>query len=389
MSGEVQDRGQQIEERVVAGRGDQSLESGQDDERRLAKAPRPERQQRRRALRNQRQDGGIPLNPPRQVMRVPAERRRQRLGLLVVATGAEVAPGRIVRCELGHARFQLEAKREQAHQQPAASSEHGVQAGLEQQPIPLEPQKHPADRGERQIGAPGDGGRRARRDVEGERDAGELGPRGKAARARRPTDRATTGSVASRGPRAIRVLQVAGAACRARARAGREPAGCRASRRARAPARAMMRTRRSRSRPGHAAPAPDATARARTDFAEPAGRGFFPRDVAGGWWYGGAGRWCDRRRPRWTARPAQEPRAQTGAARETRAQQRTQHCRRTGIAPPVDIDQLGGNARIAPAHAIAPPHPQALERQVADARARAPAPAHNPAPAEPTIRVID
>jgi len=155
--------GEKIEEAVIAGEEDQGLEEYQSQAGPLPQATGREDQERDNQLDAEHYDYGSRLRPGGQLMRVPTNPRRQRLCFVMELQGGQAAPGWIATEQL-HA----PGLKHQLEQQPAQQPQHqtrgrrGVkgpgpqlqgcqkdrqEAGFQQQDIPLESEKLPADRG--------------------------------------------------------------------------------------------------------------------------------------------------------------------------------------------------------------------------------------------------
>src|SRR5262249_50174419 len=112
-----QRQGERVEEAVVAGGRDRYLKAGSCHESDPPELPRREGERGGQALDDQGHERRNPLHPARKVMRVPAERGRERLGLVVMTARRERSPGRIARVELGDATLEEEPEREGAHEE--------------------------------------------------------------------------------------------------------------------------------------------------------------------------------------------------------------------------------------------------------------------------------
>ena len=110
------------------------------------------------------------LEPQRQLIRIPANPRRQRLGLVMKRERGEIAPVRIAAQQF-HAAGRKHELEQQQPQQPENDSrrrrfarrfwqplqrrkKNGEKAGFEQQVVPLKTKKIAANRGQRKINQP-------------------------------------------------------------------------------------------------------------------------------------------------------------------------------------------------------------------------------------------
>jgi hypothetical protein len=186
--GDAERPGEQVEEPVVAGRGDRDLQEEEAGRRDHAETTRAEDEEGEHELDREHDRAGDALRGVRQVVCVPARPRREGLRPVVVLEGGQVPPDRIAARELDPAREEHEAEEEQAQQEedhrrrrPGAgrSEEAGrrgpqdrEEAGLEEQRVPLELEEGRADRHEREIEAPEEDESRQRQDA---RDEGRSG----------------------------------------------------------------------------------------------------------------------------------------------------------------------------------------------------------------------
>lgn len=183
---QAQDDRQDVEAPVVAGREDQQLEEHQADEPDAAQHSRAEHEERGDQLRVEHQADRRAVEPPGELVHVPARPGRQGLRQVVVVEGAPLDPRPVAVRELHHAR-----EKHQPEDQPAEQPDgrrpglvpggaeppgpgrqhHRQQARLEQQRVPLEAEELLSHDRQRQVQCPAHSQAQARQEPGRQQDA--------------------------------------------------------------------------------------------------------------------------------------------------------------------------------------------------------------------------
>src|SRR5262249_34511742 len=139
---------QKIEERIVACQENEQLKRERGKSAGLAQLPWGEDQKRRHKLDRKRGERRSAQDPRRELVGVPCEDRRQRLGVEVILERRQVSPGGIVASQLDVTRKEIKPERQPAVEPgdgaltgSGASEKDRQKAGFQQKGIPLEREK--------------------------------------------------------------------------------------------------------------------------------------------------------------------------------------------------------------------------------------------------------